>query len=272
MAVFDERLAPARQGSGQSGIVQIAAAAASVALLAGVGFWGYQLVMRDVSGIPVVRAVEGDMRVAPENPGGGVAAHTGLAVNEVAARGGAAPLEDVLLLAPTGSDLAPEDLTAPLPKGEETTADPVALDNLINMIVADVVAEVPELAEVDTVSATLPGVARSIRPASRPTQLGTPVAEREVAVSDGGFPIGTHLVQLGSFRSPSLAAEEWTRLVNRFGPLLAEQERVIEVSNQTSGTWYRLRAAGFEERADARRLCAALQAEQVICVPLVVSE
>ncbi len=56
--------------------------------------------MRDVSGIPVVRAMEGDMRVLPDNPGGGVAAHTGLSVNEVAAMGEAGGPEDRLVLAP----------------------------------------------------------------------------------------------------------------------------------------------------------------------------
>ena len=272
MAVFDERLAPARQASGHSSIWQGVAALVSVVILAGIGYWGFQLVMRDVSGIPVVRAIEGDMRVAPTNPGGGVAAHTGLAVNEVAARGGAAPLEDVLLLAPAGSDLAPEDLTTPVVATQDNASQTTDLDGLIDMIVADVVSDTDRYAQVDVISTEVPGVVTSIRPANRPAQLAVPVAEREVAVNTSGFPIGTHLVQLGSFRSPSLAAQEWNRLVTRFGPLLRDHERVIEISNQTSGTWYRLRAAGFDERADARRLCAALQAEQVICVPLVVSE
>ena len=42
----------------------------SVALIAGLGVWGYQLAMRDVTGVPVVRALEGPMRVTPEEPGG----------------------------------------------------------------------------------------------------------------------------------------------------------------------------------------------------------
>ncbi len=45
-------------------------AALSLALVAGIGTWGYQLVMRDVTGIPVVRAVEGPMRVCQKTPGG----------------------------------------------------------------------------------------------------------------------------------------------------------------------------------------------------------
>ena len=40
-------------------------AALSLALIAGLGYWAYQLVVRDVTGVPVVRALEGPMRIAP---------------------------------------------------------------------------------------------------------------------------------------------------------------------------------------------------------------
>ncbi len=75
-------------------------AAASVALIAGLGWWGYDLAMRDARGVPVVRALEGPMRVAPEDPGGEVVDHQGLSVNNVAAVGAAAPPPDRLVLAP----------------------------------------------------------------------------------------------------------------------------------------------------------------------------
>ena len=65
--------------------------------------------VRDVSGIPVVRAAAGEMRVRPEVPGGQVALHQGLAVNAVAAEGQAAGPVDQVRLAPTGTDLAAED-------------------------------------------------------------------------------------------------------------------------------------------------------------------
>ena len=42
----------------------------SLGLIAGLGYWAYQLVVRDVTGVPVVRAMEGPMRIAPEDPGG----------------------------------------------------------------------------------------------------------------------------------------------------------------------------------------------------------
>lgn len=109
--------------------VNIAAAAVSLALIGGVGVWGYKLLMRDVTGVPVVRAMEGDMRVAPANPGGEIATHVGLSVNSVPADGGAAEPEDRLVLAPSNSALQAEDMeVAPTlaEAGEVVPATPVA--------------------------------------------------------------------------------------------------------------------------------------------------
>ena len=100
--------------------INVAAAAISVALIGGVGVWGYKLLMRDVTGVPVVRALVGEMRVSPENPGGEIATHIGLSVNSVPALGGAAEPEDRLVLAPSNVSLQAEDLevTSPAEAGE----------------------------------------------------------------------------------------------------------------------------------------------------------
>jgi hypothetical protein len=90
-------------------ITNIAGAVMSLALIAGVGVWGYKLMVRDVSGIPVVRAVNGDMRVRPEEPGGQLALNQGLSVNAVAAEGVAQAPADRFVLAPRPMKLAAED-------------------------------------------------------------------------------------------------------------------------------------------------------------------
>ncbi|MCD2310366.1 SPOR domain-containing protein [Pseudosulfitobacter pseudonitzschiae] len=90
-------------------MTNIAGAVVSLALIAGVGVWGYKLMVRDVSGIPVVRAVQGDMRVRPEEPGGQLAMNQGLAVNAVAADGGTQPPADRFVLAPRPVALSDED-------------------------------------------------------------------------------------------------------------------------------------------------------------------
>lgn len=89
--------------------VQWLGAATSVALILGVVVWGYKLAVRDVSGVPIIRALEGPARIAPEDPGGDLAAHVGLAVNEVAGAGVAAPGPERVVLAPEPEALAADD-------------------------------------------------------------------------------------------------------------------------------------------------------------------
>ncbi len=84
----------------------------SLALIAGLGWWGYQLMVRDVTGVPVVRALEGPMRVAPDDPGGSSAQYQGLAVNNIPAVGEAEAPADRLVLAPKPTSLTPEDQPA----------------------------------------------------------------------------------------------------------------------------------------------------------------
>ena len=99
--------APPRKELGR--VAAIFGAVASLALVAGIGYWGYNLIVRDVSGVPVVTAMKGPMRVAPETPGGRLADHQGLAVNAVAANGAAAAPADTLQLAPAPISLTEDD-------------------------------------------------------------------------------------------------------------------------------------------------------------------
>ncbi|MGY9047141.1 MAG: SPOR domain-containing protein, partial [Rhodobacterales bacterium] len=107
-----------------------AGAAISLALIVGVGIWGTRVVLRDVSGVPVVLAAEGPMRIAPEDPGGEFADHQGLSVNDVAGNGIASDTADRLTLAPRPLELSEEDvalgIAAPIdpnrPRGDASSA------------------------------------------------------------------------------------------------------------------------------------------------------
>ncbi|MBL4917805.1 SPOR domain-containing protein [Szabonella alba] len=105
-----------------SRVVSVAGAMTSVALVLGLGYWGYKLAVRDVHGIPVVRALEGPMRIAPEDPGGVITAHQGLSVNSVAEIGVASPPADRLVLAPAPTALSPEDEAGTLAAQEAPTS------------------------------------------------------------------------------------------------------------------------------------------------------
>ena len=124
MAIYHSWLIPAI-GMARAGVlVNYAGALVSLALIIGVSIWGYKLVVRDVSGIPVVRAMAGDMRILPVTPGGEVTDHTGLSVNEVAGLGEAAELNDSVSLAPMKAGLSDEDIEAQPLAEENGILDP----------------------------------------------------------------------------------------------------------------------------------------------------
>ncbi|MBP9951913.1 MAG: SPOR domain-containing protein, partial [Cypionkella sp.] len=107
---FDEFAGGYAPNGRASRVVHLAGAACSVALMLGLGVWGYKLAVRDVTGIPVMRAMAGPMRIAPANPGGVVADNQGLSVNAVAASGTALPIAETVVLAPRAVDLTAEDI------------------------------------------------------------------------------------------------------------------------------------------------------------------
>ncbi|MDQ1900917.1 SPOR domain-containing protein [Paracoccus sp. WLY502] len=84
-------------------------AVASVALMVGLMVWGWQLVSRDVSGVPVIRAIAGDARTTPADPGGELTNYTGYAVNTVAEGVDHQPTQQVAI-APAPVGLSDEDV------------------------------------------------------------------------------------------------------------------------------------------------------------------
>ena len=61
---------------------------------------------------------------------------------------------------------------------------------------------------------------------------------------------------------------EWVRLQGRFGELMAEKAMVVQPAESGGRTFYRLRAHGFEDEADARRFCSAFVSENAVCIPV----
>ncbi len=261
----------------------------SVALIAGLAVWAYQLAVRDVTGVPVVRALEGPMRVAPEDPGGEQAAHQGLAVNSVAAEGTAERPADRLILAPPPLDLRAEDIPMPrLAEAETPVAEP-AVTETDALALADALAEgvtplsatiAPEPRGSEVVPASVQGVVRSPFPRPRPTgDLTAEAVAASVALSTAPstpvdvdpdtLPAGTRLVQFGAYDSPDLAREAWLQLDIKFSDFLEDKRRVIQMAESGGSTFYRLRAMGFDDIDDARRFCSALLAERQPCIPVV---
>jgi hypothetical protein len=313
--------APPTRGARFGALVNWAGALMSLGILVGMSVWALQLLMRDVSGVPVIAAIEGPMREPPADPGGTQAPHQGLAVNRIAEGEEAQPVPDRLVLAPPPIELqevrfeteAPVDLS-PVPRTERAAAAPAdapddgldaatrsettaLIDRLLQeaqpgiaapLETEDAIAdEAPVLDLASTVTetgvrvlpTTVPGITRSIRPAARPVafvtqapaRVGTTnasVTTEEIPVSD--LPDGTRLVQLGAFDTAEIAREEWDRIATRFPDYFDARARVIEEAESGGQTFFRLRAAGFDDLAGSRRFCAVLVAQGTACIPVTV--
>jgi len=393
-------------------MVHIGGAALSLALSLGIGWWGYQTVMRDASGVPVIKAAEGVMREKPADPGGEPAAYQGYAVNSIAANGVAAPTADQVILAPRPLTLTDEDIaaaelpnagprlasapataaaaataaatsagetlstqslraaapeTAPdaapdaaqidrpaqapekvqtasatgmtsiealaaqlaagatpfarpetrdvAPEDDERPDTAAALtdDTADDAAAEDVAATTepaatePAITEPATADAATDtaltaeaapaprtGLARSLRPRPRPAAIAASatataaVIPARVDAAEAAAPIeapaplepaldiapetvppGTVLAQIGALESEEVARNEWTRLAGRFEEYMGGRRRVIEKAASGGRSFYRLRAMGFADMADARRFCAAFVAEGTECIPVV---
>lgn len=107
-------------------LLHLAGAACSLALVVSLGLWGYKLAVRDVTGIPVIRAMEGPMRIAPDAPGGNIVSNQGLSVNAVAASGIASAMPESLVLAPRPVELALDDTPGLISLTEGPAAAPLS--------------------------------------------------------------------------------------------------------------------------------------------------
>ena len=285
-------------------VAQGLGAVLSIGLLIFSGNWVWQMMQRDVSGVPVVRALEGPVRVTPEDPGGRQAAHQGLAVNELAAAEDA-PAREAIVLAPPPLQLAAED-SVPTPPSRDVAqpAREAARDGL-TPIPASLPRETPTPATSDTVlgfvSPSRRAVEASPRPAARnadqiaaaaaaprrsssdsmsdvdalAASLANSVAAglsatRNIDVDPASIGPGTRLVQLGAYDDAGAARAAWDTLAQRFSPLLDDRSRVIEAAHSGGSVFYRLRAHGFDDERDARRFCAVLMDQSVDCIPVLI--
>lgn len=284
-----------------TGVTHALGAVLSVALIVGALGWAWQLMKRDVAGVPVVRALEGPIRVIPEDPGGRQAAHQGLAVNELAAAQDDLQ-RDQIVLAPAPLELAEEDMRPiqppaqmpPLPTLDQSEQPiPVALtQELAGESTASALGMRNPSRRAVTNSPRPPArdgavVAQSRASAQQSPSAGTGSVDdlaanlaqtvaaglsavREIDIDPASIGPGTRLVQLGAYDDVETARAAWDQLARRFAPLLDDRGRVIEAAHSGGSVFYRLRAHGFTDERDARRFCAALVDQQIDCIPVLI--
>ena len=276
-------------------------AALSLFLLAGAIGWSYQLIVRDVNQIPIVRAQLGPLRVAPDNPGGLTAANQGLSVTQLAVN--EKPLlSNEIYLAPAAEILNEENLALKVTEEYESNKvdgtfeiKEVNAENSMNL------EALPDQKEVDSRSNDVGVLSKAafsqkkieienavslalsitndpdkslswLRPKIRPVGFyrNGNITEDQIVSNEPmpKLPIGSAVVQLGAFDSKSLAESEWQRFEKILGSILIPKKMVVQKAESGGKIFYRLRASGFSDISDARQFCTAIS-DKVACIPVV---
>ncbi len=202
----DARINEIPRDSGKIGkLLNTAGAVMSVALVIGISIWGYRLLVRDVAGVPIVRALDGPMRTAPQDPGGMQAAHQGLAVNNVKSDGHVSDIADRLVLAPVHGGIKPQDQAGlhqrpPAPRSDSTRPTESADAELVIQPPSEIIAPalltgtIPDAELPKTVSDGQGVVVGAINPATAtPSATDKAVAQALAMaeqISAGSQPLG----------------------------------------------------------------------------------
>ena len=277
----------------------------SLIVFLGIVGWGAKMILRDSSGAPVVQALDGPMRISPEDPGGVMASHQGLTVNEVASSQKKLPLEDQIQLAPRAINLQPEDQPislllaskaslkdASLLKSSSQSTSDFQEDFLITNVKGDSIrkkllppiSDVPKVnTEILIIEEDLPaesslassyigsGPTKSPRPRTRSLVNIVSLVSKSVMVVPQAILQGRPMAQLGAFGSKFIAMQAWLDLSQRHGNYLTGKKHIILKAELGDGTIYRLRVIGFSNMGVARRFCKVLNGKNTECHSVMVN-
>ena len=286
-------------------IFSIFGAVISLNLILWAGYWTYNIISRDINGIPIVAAQPGPLRVAPDTPGGIEAENIELAVTKIASQE-LPPNPKAVELAPGTEKLTPDDLTIFQAIRQKKIIDrQAALNNQIHLgVIEPNLSKEISLEPVNTVTNTAnysitenqselvaAALALALKP-SADNLIGNAVAQNkfkqikprprpgsllEVSVSTtetvirpalASVETGLAVVQFGTFATETVAFEEWDRLSKNLSVILDGRPKYVERIKRNGNEIYRLRLGGFVNIDDASRFCSAVISQEN-CVPVI---
>lgn len=258
----------------RTSLVNWAGALTSIVFFLGMGVWGYRLMVRDVTEIPVIKAASADWKKRPDDPGGKIVQNEDAAVHQVPSGGvaGAADGQADPAAKPQGAEdhkiaiaVVPKPLprpaqtppgqTSPGPKAENPGAKPAQ----------------PQAGENSEGGSEL-AVLTSIRPMPRPERPKVQIVnsiiipdhaqvKTEAKESFGHLAeikAGTWVVQIGDFNSESNALVALDFINSQNDGILAGSGKVVQPVLSPESNKVRLRVTGFEGESDTQRTCDAL--------------
>lgn len=229
---------------------------------AGAGWYYYgDSLLADGDGeIPVIRAVEGPVKVRPDNPGGMAIPDRDKLVYE-RLRGSEDELRVERLLPLPELPLAP-----PAPEAE--TPIPAAPAPVEKQLAEPIInpESIPKIDDAAKITPPLPPSATQSAP-SAPSSAPPPPPPPNApgAIAD---PAMVYRIQLAAVRSEEAATSEWMRLKKNNADLFdALTLNVIKVDlGADKGIFYRLRAGPLATEEAAKKLCEQLSGRKIGCL------
>ncbi len=105
-------------------------------------------------------------------------------------------------------------------------------------------------------------------PRPKPAVIEPVVAAAPATLSTSGSALsGSHVVQIGAFRSNDEAMRFFKRLSTKHGTLVSQRSTDVQVADLgTKGTYYRLRLGPFNNKSAASDYCSALKGKGQDCL------
>ena len=287
--------------------ISIFGAIISLNLILWAGYWAYNVISRDINGIPIVAAQPGPLRVAPDVPGGIEAENIELAVTKIASQE-LPPNPRAVELAPYTAKLSADDITiykalkqkklldsqiekrtqghlqvADSKVSNEISLAPIntsiesmnytIVDNQSELVAAALALALKPNSDQLT-NKVISGNIKSeiIKPRPRPGSLldkTTSIKNKNsILPALGSVETGLAVVQFGSFENEKLALAEWSRLSENLSVILDDRPKFVERIQRNGNDIYRLRLGGFVNIDDASRFCSAVISQEN-CVPII---
>lgn len=228
--------------------------------------WGIGAV--DPEELPVIRAEPEPEKVRPESPGGLEIPHQDkMVLNEISPDPEKPQVER--LLPPPETPKPPKALGDA--QAEQTAADAQTAGQLAPAAETSAISEA--VPKTDTASRPEPPKAVEAPAAPKPEaqpKPETPSAAGEPKTRIAAIPAGgAFVVQLASLKDRARVKSEWARLQKAHPDLLGERQLAVQAVDLGSrGTFYRMQAGFFADRAAADRVCAGLKAKKQDCIVL----
>lgn len=267
----------------------VIAAIVAVLLICGVILWRLYAGGRDAGETPQIAADDGSFKTAPADPGGTQTGDLDKGVFD-AASGGAAPpvqvqpntvgaddplLADGSMATPTPSPATPAIATAPRPVVPAPTPAPAPRKEVAQAPAPKPVPKPAPVAQPKPQPA--PQQVAAVAPAPKvvretPAAAAVPVVATAAPAPAKAAPVaapapratGGIAAQLGSFQTRASAdvALSRYRASGLSGPV-----SVVAADLGPKGTWYRIRATGFDTRAEVDSFCAKARSAGAQCIP-----